>query len=73
LNKSSEKIAFNQDYISFYISKPVHIAFAEMFKNLYLIILREETIISATISNEIIPSHRCESINEITGCHKNNF
>ena len=60
-----KKIAFDQNLITFYPLIPFNIALAEIYNNLYLIILREERIISATISTEIVPSHRCEHINEV--------
>ncbi|CAF2623849.1 unnamed protein product [Rotaria sp. Silwood2] len=36
-----------------------------MFNNYYLIILREQIIVSAIISTQIIPSYRCLSIHEL--------
>ncbi|CAF3905291.1 unnamed protein product [Rotaria sp. Silwood1] len=60
-----KKIAFHQSSLSFYTSITFNIAFAEMFSNYYVIILREQARSPATISTQIIPSHRCPSIHEL--------
>jgi hypothetical protein len=60
-----KKIGFNQNFISFYTSITFNLGFVEIFHDYYLIILQEKDIISATISTEIIPSHRCLSIHDL--------
>ncbi|CAF2956955.1 unnamed protein product [Rotaria sp. Silwood2] len=60
-----KKISWDQDILTLYTSIQFHIAFAEMFNNYYLIILREQIIVSAIISTQIIPSYRCLSIHEL--------
>ncbi|CAF3947495.1 unnamed protein product [Rotaria sp. Silwood1] len=60
-----KKIPLDQDSLSLYTSITFNIAFAEMSRNYYLIILRKQAIVSATISTQIIPSHRCALIDEL--------
>ncbi|CAF3313903.1 unnamed protein product [Rotaria sp. Silwood2] len=60
-----KKIAFHQSSFSFYTSITFNIAFAEMFTNYYVIILREQASSPATINTQIIPSYRCPSIHEL--------
>ena len=48
-----------------YVSFLFHIAFAEIKSNYYLIILREEGVISGQVISKIDQSHRCLSIHEI--------
>jgi hypothetical protein len=60
-----QKIAFDQNSVLIYTSTIFNVAFAEMFGNYYLIILQEQNIISANITTQIIPSHRCVSIHEL--------
>ncbi|CAF1407518.1 unnamed protein product [Adineta ricciae] len=58
-------IAFYQFTLSFSITNPFNIAFAKIFNDYYLILLREQIIISANISTKVSPSHRCSSIHEL--------
>ena len=60
-----EKIAFDQNQITFYTSIGFNIAFVQMSNYYYLVILQKETIISAVIATEILPSHQCLSITEL--------
>ncbi|UJR29387.1 hypothetical protein I4U23_010599 [Adineta vaga] len=58
-------IAFDQNSLLFYISTAFNIAFVEIFNNYYLIILREQRIISVNLSTKIMPSFRCASIHDL--------
>jgi hypothetical protein len=60
-----KKIAFNQYSLTLYVSFPFHIAFAQIINIYYLIILREQDIISANVTSKIVPFHRCLSIHEM--------
>ncbi|CAF1234211.1 unnamed protein product [Rotaria sp. Silwood1] len=60
-----KKISWDQHTVTLYTLIQFHIAFAEIFNNYYLIILREQIIVSAVISTQIMPSHRCLSIHEL--------
>jgi hypothetical protein len=60
-----KKIGFDQSSLTFYTSAIFNLAFGEMLKKYYLIILREENITLSHISTKIIPSHQCRSINEL--------
>ncbi|CAF4709586.1 unnamed protein product, partial [Rotaria sp. Silwood2] len=60
-----KKIPVYQDSVIIYRNAPFHILFAELNKNYYLILLQEKRIRSGRISTEVIPSHRCLSVNEL--------
>jgi hypothetical protein len=60
-----KKIAFDQNSLSLYTAITFNVAFAQMFNDYYLIILREQAIVSTHISTEIVPSHRCLSIDQL--------
>ena len=60
-----KKIPFDQYKLTFSTSVPFHLAFAQISNQYFLIILREQLIVSARISTRIIPSHRCQSITEL--------
>ncbi|CAF3762335.1 unnamed protein product [Adineta steineri] len=60
-----KKLPVGQNSLSFYAQIKFHIAIIESLSNYYLIILQEEDILSANISTEVIPSHRCISIHEL--------
>jgi hypothetical protein len=60
-----KNIPIDQTSVTLYTSTKFNIAFVEMFNNYYLIILREQTFELATISTDIVPSHRCLSIEEL--------
>ncbi|CAF1114194.1 unnamed protein product [Rotaria magnacalcarata] len=64
-SSTKKKISWDQHVLTFNTSIRFHIAFAEMFNSYYLSILREQIIVSAIISTQIIPSHRCLSIHEL--------
>jgi hypothetical protein len=59
------KISFDQNSIRFFTSIIFNIALVGFSNDYYLIILRERPIHSIDISTEIVPSHRCLSINEL--------
>ncbi|CAF1489157.1 unnamed protein product [Adineta ricciae] len=60
-----KKIDFDQNSLSIKTSIVFHMAFAEISKSYYLIVLQSEPIVSAHISTKNIPSHRCVSISEL--------
>jgi hypothetical protein len=60
-----KKIAFDQYSLTVYTSTLFNIALAQILSQYYLIILHEQTIVSAHIPTKIIPSHRCPSIGEL--------
>ena len=60
-----KKIGFDQTSLRFYTRIIFHIAFAQMSKSYYLIILQQNDIVSSHISIKIVPSQRCRSINEL--------
>ncbi|CAF4318425.1 unnamed protein product, partial [Rotaria sp. Silwood2] len=60
-----KKIPVYQDSVIIYRNAPFHILLAELNKNYYLILLQEKRIRSGRISPEVIPSHRCLSVNEL--------
>jgi hypothetical protein len=61
----AKKLEFNQYLLTMYTSTTFNIAIAQMLRQYYLVILREQNITLANISTEIIPSHRCQSLDEI--------
>ena len=60
-----KKVGFDEEILTIYTIIPFNIALAKMFDQYYLIILRAQSIVSAHISTQIIPSHRCASIHEL--------
>ncbi|CAF1473302.1 unnamed protein product [Adineta steineri] len=61
----AKKIQFDQYSLTLNTSISFNIAFVEMFDLYYLIILQEKTIVSGHISTQVVPSHRCQSIDEL--------
>jgi hypothetical protein len=62
---TTKNIPFDRNFVSIYISIEFNIAFAEIFNDYYLIVLREQNIASTHIVTQILPSHRCASIHEL--------
>ena len=62
---TAKKIQFDQTSLTLYTTTSFNIAIARMLNQYYLIILREETIVTAHVSTEVIPNHRCRSIDEL--------
>jgi hypothetical protein len=60
-----KKISFDQNSVVIFTSTIFNIALVEFSKFYYLIILREQPIYSIDISTQIIPFHRCLSIDEL--------
>ncbi|CAF1369705.1 unnamed protein product [Adineta ricciae] len=55
----------DQSALSIFTSTEFNIAFIEIFRTYYLIILRQQTIVSLHLSAKILPSHRCRSLTEL--------
>ena len=61
-----KKIPIDQDSLSFSTSIHFSIAFAEMDNDYYLIALHRQTITTMTnLSTQVVPTHRCASIDEL--------
>ncbi|CAF1545436.1 unnamed protein product, partial [Adineta ricciae] len=64
-NSTVKKIGFDQNSLSMKTSVIFHIAFADISKTYYLLVLQSQAVISSNISTKIVPSHRCASIFEL--------
>jgi hypothetical protein len=60
-----KKIGFDQYSLTLVTSVLFNIVFVQMSSQYYLIILHQQTIFSANISTQVIPSYRCRSISEL--------
>ena len=61
----AKKLQFDQTSLIFYTTTSFNIVFAQIFDRYYLIVLHQQTIITAHISTEINPAHRCRSLVEL--------
>ncbi|CAF4619761.1 unnamed protein product [Rotaria sp. Silwood2] len=60
-----KKIGFDQDAVTFYMSLPFHLVFAQIEIKFYLIVLQHEHTPSINISTEITRSRHCPYIREL--------
>ncbi|CAF2139479.1 unnamed protein product [Rotaria magnacalcarata] len=59
------KVPFDSDRATLFIAKPYHMIFVEFAKDYYLAYVQETYIPSTTIKTNIIPAHRCASVDKI--------
>jgi hypothetical protein len=58
-------VPFNHDRLIFKTLMPFHLAFVQLFERYYLVLLRENAIVSMNLSIGVLPSYRCRALDEL--------